>query len=1075
MPSVCLCKRDSFTHSEARQRYRRALALQRQGQFAAALVVAKQALQRLGDVESLERTEAFLLVGLLCCEHGDHYRRARERLQRARELLAQTHGRDHPLYGVCLRGLAGLEEDRGSFAAAEKLYRQALDVFEKAHGERSVEYARTLRALGRMFATWWIWDAEGICLRALQIREQVLGKDHPDCAENLTDLGLVSLQCKHLHRAVKLLRSAVAMQEKALGKDHPALAETLNHLGQVHVESCEYTQARVCHRRALLLNEQARGQSHLHQARYLTAFAWLCADVESDGLRARRLLRRAVAIRRELGCARHPEQAWSLCLLGYSHDAYEFSASAADFPQAEKFYEQALALFESIPAGRLLPTYAYTLSRAANVHYWSNYRLKPIDHAARLADRCHEAIKKQQAGHKVEEHPFYRYYLYARTILHAGRQERDSAESLAQRAVEVVRRRSGHEQPNELHQSLGTLLSLKVRHGKHDEAWPLIAEMLQVEDRLARELSGQAERSRLAFLKEFYAQALYYALTNATAQPGRLAPVQTASLYDHVLRFRGLVGARQAEDRLAFDRPELRARLAALHAARRRLVQHVLSPPEDEQQRERWLEEMERRTDAKEDVEADLAEACRPFLANRDLLKVSSRDVRQRIPEGAVLVDFIQYVHFLAPPPGRAPMVRDPRLGAFVLRRDRPAVYVPLGSAQDIRKSVDAWREAVAAFRTGENGDLDGPARELARQVWQPLAEHFHGARTVLVAPDGPVCFLPFAALPGKRPGSYLIDEYTIGYLPSARWLVDRLRPSAARTRAGLLGIGGIDYGRRPQIAGRGAARKRAATLFEEGDWGDLPGTAPEVTRVRELFTPRKGRAPVHLLKGTVTKDKLLEELQQRWQYIHYAGHGYFTDKQAAQALIVDKETLAEDNLGLSALERLALSRNQLLLSGLVLSGVNHARTARERGDAILTAEEVGGLDLRGTKLVVLSACDTGLGSVAGGEGVLGLQRAFLTAGADSLVTSLWKVDDDATALLMEEFYKNLWGPKKLPRLEALRRAQRTVMRQPVQLVPNRGLIPKPLPTGGSPRPAPSRAAATPVLWAAFVLSGDWN
>src|SRR5262249_3972341 len=128
---------------------------------------------------------------------------------------------------------------------------------------------------------------------------------------------------------------------------------------------------------------------------------------------------RAVAIRRELGCARHPEQAWSLCLLGYSHDAYEFSASAADFPQAEKFYEQALELFESIPAGRLLPTYAYTLSRAANVHYWSNYRLKPIDHAARLADRCHEAIRKQQAGHKEEEHPFYRFFLYVRTFHHA--------------------------------------------------------------------------------------------------------------------------------------------------------------------------------------------------------------------------------------------------------------------------------------------------------------------------------------------------------------------------------------------------------------------------------------------------------------------------------------------------------------------------------------------------------------------------------------------------------------------------------------------------------------------------------
>jgi CHAT domain-containing protein len=399
-------------------------------------------------------------------------------------------------------------------------------------------------------------------------------------------------------------------------------------------------------------------------------------------------------------------------------------------------------------------------------------------------------------------------------------------------------------------------------------------------------------------------------------------------------------------------------------------------------------------------------------------------------------------------------------------------VYVPLGSAQDIRKSVDAWREAVAAVRTGENADLDGPARVLARQVWQPLAKHFHGARTVLVAPDGPVCFLPFAALPGKRPGSYLIDEYAIGYLPSARWLVDRLRSGAARARAGLLGVGDIDYGVRLESAGPRAARTRAATLFEEGDWGSLPGTGAEVSKVRQLFTARKDRAPTRLLRGTVAKERLLEELQQRWQYIHYAGHGYFADKQAAQALIVDRDTLTEDNLGLSALERQALSRNQQLLSGLVLSGVNHARTAQERGEAMLTAEEVGGLDLRGCELVVLSACDTGLGSVAGGEGVLGLQRAFLTAGAGSVVTSLWKVDDSATALLMEEFYTNLWV-RGLSRLEALRQAQRAVMHQPV-LLAARGPQVKRLP-GGPPRLTPSQPAAKPVLWAAFVLSGDWN
>src|SRR5262249_41206297 len=157
-------------------------------------------------------------------------------------------------------------------------------------GQRSIEYARTLRALGRMFATWWVPDAEGICQRALQIREQILGPDHPDCAESLTDLGLVNLNCQQHGMAIDLLRKAIALGEKALGKDPPALADTFSFLGQAHVERCEYTQGRVCHRRAVQITERARGKWHPDHARQLTSFAWLCLEYEFDGLRARRLL-----------------------------------------------------------------------------------------------------------------------------------------------------------------------------------------------------------------------------------------------------------------------------------------------------------------------------------------------------------------------------------------------------------------------------------------------------------------------------------------------------------------------------------------------------------------------------------------------------------------------------------------------------------------------------------------------------------------------------------------------------------------------------------------------------------------
>jgi CHAT domain-containing protein len=176
--------------------------------------------------------------------------------------------------------------------------------------------------------------------------------------------------------------------------------------------------------------------------------------------------------------------------------------------------------------------------------------------------------------------------------------------------------------------------------------------------------------------------------------------------------------------------------------------------------------------------------------------------------------------------------------------------------------------------------------------------------------------------------------------------------------------------------------------------------------------------------------------------------------------------------------------RNPLVLSGLVLAGANlppggdDVLAHKDRG--ILTAEAVAGLDLAGLELVVLSACETGLGLVGGGEGVFGLQRAFHLAGAHNVIASLWKVDDRATAALMALFYDRLWGQGRPP-LEALREAQLALYRHPElvgKLAAARGTpeFAEPL-ERSKPRPSSDDSSAprreTVRQWAAFVLSGD--
>jgi CHAT domain-containing protein len=220
---------------------------------------------------------------------------------------------------------------------------------------------------------------------------------------------------------------------------------------------------------------------------------------------------------------------------------------------------------------------------------------------------------------------------------------------------------------------------------------------------------------------------------------------------------------------------------------------------------------------------------------------------------------------------------------------------------------------------------------------------------------------------------------------------------------------------------------------------------------------------------------QLLSDLPQaRW--VHLATHGFFADARMRSILQMDERLFEQRSRG----ERGAPgARNPLVLSGLVLAGANlpaptDAEALLHSDGGILTAEAIAGLPLDGLELAVLSACETGLGEVAGGEGVFGLQRAFHLAGARTVVASLWKVDDRATQILMAEFYRNLWE-KKRSKLEALRQAQLTLLhrfdRQTGKL---RGLdeievSPKPA------NPKETSAGAPPLYWAAFVLSGDWR
>ncbi|MEI7687541.1 MAG: CHAT domain-containing protein, partial [Planctomycetota bacterium] len=421
----------------------------------------------------------------------------------------------------------------------------------------------------------------------------------------------------------------------------------------------------------------------------------------------------------------------------------------------------------------------------------------------------------------------------------------------------------------------------------------------------------------------------------------------------------------------------------------------------------------------------------------------------------AALIDFMVYRHYL--PRGESAE----RLLAFVVT-SKTIRRIELGDVEPIQKAVDRFLTQLR--RTQPAKDDGDPAVALRNAVWTPLQESLRGAELVLISPDGPLCSLPFPALPSAEGKEYLLEEIALAVIPVPQMLPEFLAPRGNRPEdrpPSLLAMGNIDFDHglgaaAPKTpAGEGAApawkRRRAGARLQ---WENLPGTAGEVLALEDAFRKAVPRGKATVLREAQATSAAFRKEAPAHEYLHLATHGFFAPPDAGQESPGRRSGLGADVRASSA------GYHPGVFSGLVLAGANKPR---DDDDGILTALEVAELPLANVELAVLSACETGLGETAGGEGTLGLQRAFQLAGARTTITSLWKVDDDATRRLMEQFYENYWR-KGHGALESLRRAQLWMLNEG----PNRGIV-RVDDGAKEPRRSP------PYYWAAFVLAGDWR
>jgi tetratricopeptide (TPR) repeat protein len=1045
-------------HEEAEKLYRRSLVIRQKTDGPNSAVVA-QSLSNLGlALHDLER-----------------YKDAEDSHRRALEIREKVLGKDSPVTAESLNNLAILLRDLGQYPEAEELHRRALKIRETALGVDHFRTASTVSNLAILCMDQGKYvEADGLFRRALATYERVHGQAHPSVADTLTHMANMEKQRGRIPEAERIHRVALSIAEKAYGANHEAVAGKLNNLAALLQERGKNGEAEVLFRRALSIRETSLGLDHNLVAVSLTTLANLVMEM-GQSKEAKPLLERALRIREKVFGADHPavgDAANNLAValnkigdrkaaeemhkrnlivkekfFGKEHGAYgdalysiaEFYREAGRYAEAEEAYRQALPLFE-------------------------RYMGKGHPHVAETMTHIADCLRAQD--------------------------KLDPARELHQRAKDITQKAYSPEHPT-VAVNLNNLAIDACLDGKPTEALPLYDEQRKAARRyIIRDLPFLPEAEQRAFLEQTDAEMLARALTlgrelakdqeAARKSAEWLVNGKAAALEARTLRPRLDRDNAEPETRQALAEViDLRAREAALGL-------REMGPAAanvKKQRTELWV----RRRLLEQNIST--ARTFQPWVdldAVRQALPAGSVyvDVARFRPARLIKKpddpawDEPRYVAWVTTSTGSVTIV-DLGEAAPIDAAVRQARQIISTSADRDRELGGTKAERMASESLGRVAD----------QVLKPLQPHLKDAKTLILSPDGELWLVPWAALP-YHGETYLVESITPRLVLSGRDLVQPTGDPKVVANAPLI-VADPDFnaklvGGSPTLTGTSATGQLAdfEVTFVFGEAGKLAVRVPEgeiigrgtwtqdgdTIRMETERSKYEGKIVGRELKGQrILKDKKGtppdsfalkladnglrifangppralplpltrpegEAAATRLKTAMGAEPRLLTDVKATEAAVKSAArpkalVLATHTYFLPPSNEKSKTDDPLSRCGLLLAGYNQ-RASAEPGqeDGVLTGQEIAGLDLRGTGLVVLPACNTGFGESTTGDSVAGLRQAFQLAGASDVLATLWPIPDTETARLMARFYDRLGSG--LGHAEVLAAAQREAIKE---------------------------------------------
>ena len=979
----------------------------------------KKSLNTLLEVIDLHQTNAYndkdysdLLVWIANdYEKLQQYKKAIKYRERSLSIKIKLSRKEDASMAKRYNYIGALYYKTGEYQEALTYYKKALTITEKVFGTEHTSTAAGYNNLGLIYKDMGNYPkALKYYQKSLSIQEKTLGKEHINTASGYNNLGMLYKKMGKYPKALEYIKKSLIIKEKLHGEEHLSTATSYTNLGGLYKTMGNYPKALKYHQKALLVNKKVSGEEHTRTAICYGNLGMLY-DTMGDYSKALEYVQKALTIIEKILGEKHPTTVTSYSNLGFVY--YHMG----NYPKALEYHQKTSMITEEI-LGKKHPETAASYNNLAFLYYTMGDYPKALKYYQKTLFIKERILGKKHTATAISYNNLGG--LYQKTG------EYSKALKYYQKALSIREGLLGkkHIYTAESYSNLCTLYtSMKNYSSAYRYAKLSFNIFLKNRDQIFTILGSKQKEKYLKSTSRYITLLLDTSINYLTqltkekkTQESREILQSGANAW---LNYKGSIFDSENSIAMLYSSTKdkkIKVKIDDLLKFKRDLAKLYQSLPKLKEKK-KWQEKIKKTEKKISRLTNEIASKTTTFKEEQGLKSITYKEITSHLKKDELYVDYAKVGGYYY---------------LFSLEKKNKITFTRISSknTSTIDDLIKTFREDVTTILNNTNltdeklksltqSSKDKLSKLYTLVIQKPLGDSVQDKTNLIISPDGALRLLPFEALYNKANSKYLIEQKKIRYIPSGKELLRLYKYSKEKE-----------------------SKKKNAVIFANPNFNSKIASVskeqiaitPNTSRsgiikslFRMRFSPLPGtKAEAKAIKATLSKKSILEYQENKAtestlmkikepNILHIATHGFF----------INDDTIP----------------NPMLKSGIALAGAN-ASAIKGKGDGIVTALKLSGLDLKGTDLVVLSACQTGVVDINSTDSVSGLSKAFIQAGAKDIVMSLWSVDDQATKELMTSFYQEMKENKNYA--EALKAAKLKMIDE----------------------------GRHPFYWAAFVVSG---